>query len=136
MDEIVINEYTECLVNKIPGIDDIWLFGSQVNPSDKDPSDWDLFVFANNEVLDLLKKDISLKRNKFDLLIVINGDDFMEPWPEKQDLPKQGKLSDWEWKKISRTEAEYIGTKEPVDGTEWRRSIVSKQKAIRLWPNC
>jgi predicted nucleotidyltransferase len=134
MDKIIINEYIQCLVTKVPGIDEIWLFGSQVNPSDKEPSDWDLFVFANNQVLNSLKKDISLRRSRIDLLIVINGDNFMEPWPEKQDLPKQGKLSDWGWKKISPTEAEYIGTKEPADGTGWRHSIKSRQKAIRLWP--
>lgn len=125
----VIPSYIEKLTEQYPDINSIWLFGSRANDTFREDSDWDLFVFGNEQVLVSLRNNFSFKNDSIDILFVVNGDDFVSPWSDKS-----GRLSDWQWKEISSTEASYIGTKEPTDGTGWFRAEIKEQKAIKVWP--
>lgn len=125
----VISSYIEKLTAQNPEITSIWLFGSRANDSFREDSDWDLFVFGNEQVLVSLRNNSSFKNDSIDILFVVNGDDFVSPWSDKR-----GQLSDWQWTETSSCEAKYIGTKEPTDGTGWYRSETNEQKAIKVWP--
>lgn len=125
----VISSYVKKLTEQYPAIHSIWLFGSRANGTAKETSDWDLFVFGNEQGLVSLRNNSSLKNDYVDILFVVNGDDFVSAWADKR-----GKLTEWQWKELSSTEASYIGTKEPADGTGWYRSEIKEQKAIKVWP--
>lgn len=125
----VIPSYIEKLTEQYPDINSIWLFGSRANGTAKEISDWDLFVFGSEQYLVSLRNNSSLKNDSVDILFVVNGDDFVSPWADKQ-----GTLSEWQWMETSSCEAKYIGTKEPTDGTGWFRAEIKEQKAIKVWP--
>ena len=117
--------YLHKITDKYPDIEAIWLFGSRANGSHNQESDWDLFVFANDRVLDLLKADKELKneseKNNIDLLVVFNGDDFKPPWKrpgEENKRYKQGCMTgvhSFEWIRISEVEAKYKARKDDED---------------------
>ena len=133
---VEIDEYIKTLVDEFPSIMEVWLFGSRANLSYTKDSDWDLFVFANEYTLQKLNARPEYNNPKIDLLVVIDGDLFEEPWPI--DRPKKDKLSNWDWKRLSETEAKYFGTKDPLNGGDWWRSggsvLSGNRKAKRLWP--
>jgi predicted nucleotidyltransferase len=131
MSDTDINDYIAQLVSKYTDIKSVWLFGSRANETETNESDWDLLVFASDKTLSKLRNDNKFKQEKIDMLVVIDGDSFEEPW--YIDQPKKGSLSNWNWKIISPAKATYTGTKEPTNGSDWYRSEVTIQFAIRLW---
>jgi hypothetical protein len=89
-------------------------------------SDWDLLVMGDVTTLNELRTATDLRCPEVDLLIVYNGDDFEEPWPDPSDSrgPKRGSLGalpGWEWNYVSDREAQYTGRG-------------ASHEAIRVWP--
>lgn len=128
-----LKQYIEELIKLYPQIESIWLFGSQANESSDDDSDWDILVFANQEVLTSLREQPMLKRKQFDLFILYNGVDFQEVWPSGE--RKGGNLKEWEWKEISSKDAVYKSRKSR--GKEWFKQGMTEvkiAKAVKLWP--
>jgi hypothetical protein len=96
------------------------------------PTDWDYIVFADKDVLRQLRREKSLKRAGIDLLVVYDGDSFVEPWPEGGRL-KHGSLSDWHWHiALDGIKATYRATK-PKSGDDFNVSVM-EQVAQRIWP--
>lgn len=133
-----IEQYITELVQKYPDIESIWLFGSRANDSFSDDSDWDLLLFANKQVFDGLKKDMSLKQESIklniDLLVVYNDENFSEPWDQpigERHSPKSGSLKTWKWGIISSYEAQYESNKW-LSKEQWIESKILK--AYRIWP--
>ncbi len=130
-----INPYIHKIIDKYSDIGAIWLFGSRANGDHNQKSDWDLFVFVNDRVLDLLKADTELKneseKNNIDLLVVFDGDEYEAPWkrPGAENNPyKKGFLAgvlNFDWKTISEVEATYKARK---------NDEVQTRKAWRIWP--
>jgi hypothetical protein len=136
-----ISPYIKKLTNRYAEIQSIWLFGKRANHDHNDKSDWDSFVFANDNLLMLLKNDVDLKidseRNNIDLLIVYDGDNFKAPWkiPGEEDKDyKQGCLTcvgGFGWSIISEIEANYTEAKD-VEGQIL--PVTKLRKAWRIWP--
>lgn len=129
-----IDIYIRKLVARYPGINSIWLFGSRANKSYREDSDWDLFVFANREILTALRQSKGLYDKQIDLLIVFNGTEYEQPWPDEKGI-KRGTLIDWKWNVLSSNEATYETVKYKSD--EWFKAGMSERKtlkAIKLWP--
>jgi predicted nucleotidyltransferase len=133
-----VQDYILSLTQAFPSIKEIWLFGSRANDTFKDSSDWDLLVFADEEVFNALQSCSSFNENYIDLLINYRGDDFTSPWG---DPPKSGNLKTWEWEKITETDAVYTEAK-CIDNTECSQEFnadfiytkLTRRNAIRLWP--
>ena len=128
-----IEAYVQRLVSAYPEITLIWLIGSRANNKAREDSDWDFFVFANQQVLADLGNNLEFHRSDIDLLVIYNGDDFQEPWGEK---PKHGSLTEWKWRKVSTGFAQYKGTK-GKDGWVFGDDTVTEtriENAIKVWP--
>lgn len=133
-----IENYICSLVKAFEAIKEIWLFGSRANNTFNPASDWDLIVFADYATLSAMQNHPELEKQKIDLLVVHNGDDFICPWG---DPPKGGDLKGWEWQKSSEAEAEYTQAKF-IDDEESSREFnalmgyvrLTRKKAIRVWP--
>lgn len=125
-----INDYLKQLTKQFRGIESIWLLGSRANGYHKDDSDWDLLVFADEEILSLLREDNIFFKSNVDLLVVYDGKNFEEPWEsEKTGRRKRENLIDWEWKTISKDKATYVGDKnKPVHPYD------AEYNALRVWP--
>jgi len=136
-----INSFLNKLVNKYAEIDSIWIFGKRANGDHNDKSDWDLFVFANDKVLSLLKSDIEMKieteKSNIDLLVVIDGDNFKAPWKRPGEENKEYKegcltcLGGFSWLEIAEYEANYTEAKH-VDGQMY--PVTQLRKSWRIWP--
>ncbi len=136
-----IYPYLNNLTKKYTDIKSVWLFGSRANNDYNKKSDWDLFVFSDEVVLDLLRSDINIKNESekynIDLLVVFDGDNFYAPWKIHGEEDKEYKegclfcLGGFSWSKISDVEAEYIETKD-VKGMMYPK--VQSRKAWRIWP--
>lgn len=136
-----IEDYIIALTTKYPSIMSIWLYGSRANNRFHDRSDWDLFVFADKNVLISLKSDLSFYNDKIDLCIVYNGDDWEKPYPEVVDgdeTIKRSSLTEFEWKFTSNREATYK-EKKYGDIDNWFKSTSNYRenlaKSIKIWPN-
>jgi predicted nucleotidyltransferase len=111
----------------------VWLFGSRVNGTQRQDSDWDFLVFGTKNVLDALRRNSKFNRDDIDLLVLYNSEDFEKPWGEKQ---KSGSLSEWDWKELSSEQATYRATK-PVFNTKGEEEFnvkVMQCKALRVYP--
>ena len=125
-----IDDFVSEITQAHSGIREIWLLGSRAKGQARPDSDWNLFVFADEETLRQLGGNVRFKRADVQLLVVRDGDEFREPWG---DNPKHGYLSEWEWVKTSDREAQYFGTKwcqEEKGG----QTVIELCTAIRLWP--
>lgn len=119
------------LIAKYEGIREIWLFGSRANGNDKENSDWDILIFADQNVLSSLEKENSEQYLNFDIMIVFDQDNFRGPWRRESDgAYKRGSLQEWEWKELQSGLATYKATKEV-----YGRVFPEKKtwKAIRLF---
>ncbi|MGE5819838.1 MAG: nucleotidyltransferase domain-containing protein [Deltaproteobacteria bacterium] len=125
-----IDAYVAKIARAHPGIREIWLFGSRAKGPAHPKSDWNLFVFADDDTLQQLGKSLQFRRGDVQLLVVRDGDEFREPWGAN---PKQGYLSEWEWVKISDREAQYCGIKWAQE-EKGGQTAMELCKAIRLWP--
>jgi len=133
--------YLNNLTNRYTNIESVWLFGSRANNDYNEKSDWDLFIFSDEEVLDLLRSDMDVKNESeecnIDLLVVFDGDNFNAPWKisgEENKEYKEGCLfcsGGFSWSKISSVEAEYTETKD-IEGKMY--PMIRRRKAWRIWP--
>ena len=125
-----IDAYVAKIARAHPGIREIWLFGSRAKGLAHPKSDWNLFLFADEDTLQQLGKSLQFRRGDVQLLVVRDGDEFREPWGNN---PKQGYLSEWEWVKISDREAQYCGIKWAQE-EKGGQTAMELCRAIRLWP--
>lgn len=139
-----VHDYLDRLTEKYPRIESVWVFGSRVNNSSKKSSDWDFWIFSNKKILDLLKKNASLKKasrkNRVDPFIVYNGENFESPWPEVENgekTPREGILSEWKWKKVTPVKAKYkaniLKSKKGFDGKERFRVEQKVLNSFKVW---
>lgn len=139
-----VHDYLDRLTEKYPKIESIWVFGSRANDSFKKGSDWDFWIFSNKKILNLLKKNTFLKRvsreSRVDSFVVYNGENFENPWPDKEDgvqAPKEGMLSEWEWKKITPKKAKYkANILKSKKGSDGKKRFHIEQKvlnAFKVW---
>jgi hypothetical protein len=127
-----IVEYIHGLTREFPSITSVWLIGSRANACFKDSSDWDLLAFADEKTFEQIKKADNFKCTTIDLLIVYNGNNFEEPWPDiGNNVAKSGSLKDWKWLQLSEHEATYKGTKDLPNGKVQSKIL----KAINIWHN-
>ena len=110
-------------------ISSIWLFGSRANGTERAESDWDLLSFGSEAVLGRLRQRADLERNEFDVLVVIDGDNFKRPWPAR--TGGGSLLSEWAWHPTSETTATYRATKRGHGEFDVQSFTAS---ARRLWP--
>lgn len=115
-------------VAKAPDVESIWLFGSQANGTARLDSDWDLIAFGSEATIDFLSKATQLHEPNVDFFVVIDGDNFKAAWGQ---LDKSGSLAEWEWAKISATEAKYLATKAQQSGAD---VLLSRACARKIWP--
>lgn len=136
-----VHDYLDRLTEKYPRIESIWVFGSRANNSFKKSSDWDFLIFSNKKILDLLKKNASLKKasrkNRVDSFVVYNGENFEGPWPEVEDgvrTPREGILSEWKWKKLTPLKAKYKGnTLKSEKGSDGKKRFHVEQRALNAF---
>ena len=130
-----IKVYLERLVKAYPNIKSIWLFGSRANSSHRTDSDWDLLVFADQQIFDELKRNSHFRDDKIDLLVVFNDREFEKPWSDEKGA-KHGSLKSWEWVEASTDLATYKSVKYK-DEKEWFKENMLEcrtLKAFRIWP--
>ena len=126
-----IDDFLSKITQAYPAIREIWLFGSRAKGEARPDSDWNLFVFADEETLQRLGGNKRFKRPGVQLLVVRDGDAFREPWDKK---PKEGCLSEWEWVKVSDREAQYCGVKWAQE-EKGGQTAIELCKAVRVWPD-
>ena len=125
-----IDDFLSEITQAHPGIREIWLLGSRAKGQARPNSDWNLFVFADEDTFQQLGSNVQFRRADVELLVVRDGDEFREPWG---DNPKQGYLSEWEWVKTSDKEAQYYGTKWAQE-EKGGQTTIELCRARRLWP--
>ena len=106
-------EYIAELVNRCPGIKEIWVFGSRVTDEGAPDSVWDFLAFADDDgaTYQRVNGDTELHREdlKIDLFVEISKMIFEKPWGSKH---KRLNLNDMNWNVWSpETSAEYNGEK-------------------------
>ena len=132
-----IQAYLAKLRRNIPGIKEIWLFGSRANDAAREDSDWDFWVFGDARTLNTFRGRVDYDRADIDLLIVYDGDRFEGPWERPL---KRGSLTKWKWNRKSDDLAEYEETKWIPDshqfdsGMELASSPCKIRSALRVWP--
>lgn len=99
-----------------------WLIGSRANGSAHAGSDWDLLVFGDAALLDVLKKEFPLA--DADVLVVHDGNEFCSPWSDSKGRIKSGSLAQWKWDRKSSTSAVYWGTKLPDDWGSFKKAVL------------
>lgn len=101
------------LIAMYEGIREIWLFGSRANGTNKEDSDWDILIIADQHVLNLLEKEGSERYLTLDIMVVFDQDNFRGPWRRESDKAyKHGSLQKWEWKELQSGVAKYKATKD------------------------
>jgi predicted nucleotidyltransferase len=103
-----------------PSIAEVWLIGSRANGTSKCESDWDFIVFGPLGLREAMAQDKSLARPDVDLLVASPDGVVADPWKVKS-----GTLSNWEWNRISNSQATYIG----------RKSMPDEEAATEGFPN-
>jgi predicted nucleotidyltransferase len=128
-----IEAYVRGLIRLCPGISVVWLIGSRANGTATVTSDYDLLVFADEEVFESLRVNSDLQNAKVDLLVVLsNNGDFETPSGEK----KKGNLGDWEWKEEFPNTATYESSKFMPDSPGSRAGVIKTErlKGTKLHP--
>lgn len=128
--------YVSALVEKYPTIREVWLFGSQANGTATLDSDWDLLVFSESDIFELLKNDLTIQSEKIDLLVRFGQEaEAKKPWGEEKSL----NLEDWNWTVTGNGKATYRSSKfldeSPAgEGMTSGQFKIETLVAIRLWP--
>lgn len=138
-----LDTYIVNLTCKYPLIKSIWLIGSRANNTYRGNSDWDLIIFAGQEILEKLKEDINLNMSEVDLLVVYDGENFRSPWSrgDEKNNYKSGCLKGWQWYFIDTFKAKYksdIGLRNARQSDAEFTEYTPEEKefeAKRLWPN-
>lgn len=116
-------------------VDSVWLLGSRANGTATEISDWDFLIFSNREGLERLKVERDRRIDNIDLLVVFDGENFIDPWPEDEESAKSGSLSVWKWRLKDSKTATYQIVKYLSD--EWFKSgqaITKELIALKVWP--
>lgn len=131
-----LNAYIKKLTTAHPGIKSIWLLGSRANNSYRPDSDWDLLVFANQQIFYELKRRNTFYDDKIDLLVVFNDDEFEKPWPDEKGA-KHGSLKSWEWVETSPQHATYKSVKYKNEDDWFKGNMLVSQtlRALKVWPS-
>lgn len=137
----IVNGYIKKLTSEYPEIQSIWLFGSRANNTSNNDSDWDLLIFANQNILNQLKQNKAYRHNNIDPLIVYDGNNFQSPWLRiDKNAYKSGNLNEWKWDLLNNKEAQYeinAGVREAVESEEEYALYTPRKeilKAVRIWP--
>jgi len=125
-----LTAYLDDLVARVPGIREVWLFGSRANGRAREASDWDLLVRGDAHTMSTLQSTDAFRSDLVDIFVTVDDDEFLQPWGVN---PKRGWLEEWQWVQISPTEASYIALSPSPDGHPYRGQAVS-QRACRVWP--
>lgn len=102
-----INNYLDVLLNTISGIHSIWLLGSRANGTATLESDWDFFVFGEDNVLEEIQANKKFHAENIDLLVVSKNGSFSKPYGHM----KTGDLVSWGWRIVTPKIATYKGSK-------------------------
>ena len=113
-----------------PDLASVWLIGSRANGTATAASDWDFVAFGTQATLQFLRQATALHRANTDFLVVTNGEDFEAAWGE---LDKTGCLTEWQWRSISESEAEYMQSRGGAL-EDASRVLVTRGRAVRVWP--
>lgn len=131
----ILAPYVRTFVDSLTGLpvlpSSVWLIGSQASGRAQAGSDTDLLVFGSSGFLAAVRAALP-QPSGIDCLVVVNGNDFEEPWQDKR-----GALARWNWVLKSATEAQYEGTKfiaDEPDGTLGQFET-RQERAIRIWPS-
>jgi predicted nucleotidyltransferase len=119
------------------GAESLWLFGSRANNKARPDSDWDLILFSNVEGLEKLKQANSLNCVNIDLLVAIDEDNWISPWPDGEAEPKQGSTTQFDWKITGPGRASYLGRPLYRNPEEWwKENKVHRDQlcAYQIWP--
>jgi len=133
-----LHHYVRGLVSEFRRIKSVWLIGSRANGEERQDSDWDLLVFADEETLKGLMSRHEFKQTHIDLFIVYNSlGDFRNPWKLKT-----GNLKKWGWRKLSKIEGEYESVKGELcnnrptcNEEEYGELLIFRKRARKIWPN-
>lgn len=77
-----MSEYVADLKRAYPAISSMWLFGSRADGTANESSDWDLFVFSKEPVLEDIKTEPRFHLENVDLLLVGDDGEFSKPFGE------------------------------------------------------
>jgi len=124
-------EYVSQITAAYPAIREVWLIGSRANGTEGASSDWDYLAFADDNTLADLSRSVRFNWRGVDLLVVVDKVNFAEPWVNDKGQ-KTGSLAadDWNWKRITETEASYRATKPGPD--DWSTRVF-EQRARRVY---
>lgn len=131
----ILASHVRMFVDSLTGLpvqpSSVWLFGSQASGRAQAGSDTDLLVFGPPGLIAAIRTALS-PPSGIDCMVVVNGNDFEEPWQDKR-----GALARWKWVLKSASEAQYEGTKfiaDEPDGTLGQFET-RQERAIRIWPS-
>jgi hypothetical protein len=97
--------------------------GSRASCTERPESDWDLLAFAIGDAFGEMQGDSDVRAPGIDLLVVIDGDRFEQPWiDEGQICPKFGYLDVWRRTQNFQTDATYLSSRNQQTAP-----------AVRLW---
>jgi hypothetical protein len=131
-------QYINELVRAYPSIQEVWLFGSRANGTERPDSDWDYMVFGDDDRVsnDLCQNRRRFKRPGIDMLFVGTDPDIAaSPWPEDDGYWKTlglgNRAGGINWQRVSATKAQYIENKDanpdkPHDMAVVQRIAISK----------
>jgi hypothetical protein len=122
-------EYVSQISAAYPAIREVWFIGSRANGTERPDSDYDYMAFADGDTLAALSQSQRFNWPDIDLLVVFDGLNFAEPWPDPN-RPKGGSLDEWEWRPVSKTLATYRATKPGPD--DWSTRAF-EQNSIRVY---
>lgn len=104
-----VGMYIDRLRSEFDAIEEVWLIGARANDSATRSSVWELVVFADERLLNILRKQQhAWERPDVSLLVVVDGDRF-----EKLSDPSgQGRLSAMGWTSDDAESATYRGAED------------------------
>jgi len=109
-------------------IREIWSIGHDPGEVAGERGELQLLVFANEAVLRALRKCDRLHDAEVQLLVVVDGENFLTAWGPAM---WSGSLARWAWQETSAGEAFY-------DESRWARSdgtvVRVRRRALRVWP--
>lgn len=133
-----IEKEIQHLVSDFGDISSVWLCGSRANESGASGDDWDLLVFGDRQVAEVLESSGNFFGRDVDLKFVdLAAGELKRLWKSAEWEDFQS----WFWVQRSPTVAEYhsarFGDQLVMMGGEWVEAgelTVTRKRAVRLWP--
>jgi hypothetical protein len=88
-----VGMYVDRLRKRFDSIEEVWLIGAHANGTGSRDSDWELLIFADEEVLAALRSEAQWQRSDVSLLIVVDGEHF----EKVGDDARRSSLASIEW---------------------------------------